>query len=334
MFAYRRGPYVAAPLDAAQLLCSAIQRWPAWSASIIPGINESHTSGRAHQISRATASTASAPPCCVPSERRNFNSRSNSWRRRPKRAPTRGSCKGATARPRRSSIGSSHLAMRVQKPHWASKKSQPRACRPFPSVYSLASEIMAYLVCTSPLVNSLSNCLLLFVSKQGNDLAAQFADALQRAHRHPQNFFEQAGHGGQKSQHAFQPLPSVGIALRAALQFLHTFIEHSQRGIDFTPLALLGDGAKNLPDVLGGLEMVAAIPEHMHDSDNAPPLQFTQAGAHVRTGHGQRRGDFVGRHRLGGKKKQGVNLGDGAVDTPLGAHLAPMQDEFLGYRSK
>lgn len=32
---------------------------------------------------------------------------------------------------------------------------------------------------------------------------------------------------------------------------------------------------------------------------------------------------------LGARKKEGVNLGDGAVDAPPGAHFAPVQDEPL-----
>src|SRR5208283_1977016 len=99
-------------------------------------------SGRAHQISRATARMALAPPHWRPSECRNRSSRNNSWRGMPNSALTRGSCNGATAKPRRVKMGSSQRAKRVQNPHSASKNSQPLACLPFPSVYSLASEIM------------------------------------------------------------------------------------------------------------------------------------------------------------------------------------------------
>jgi hypothetical protein len=107
-----------------------------------PGILLNHTSGRAHQIPRAKATAASAPPNCRPSESKSRISRSNSSRDIPSSAPTRESCKGATASPRRSKIGASHRAIRVQKPHSASKNSHPRACRPFPSVNSDVSEII------------------------------------------------------------------------------------------------------------------------------------------------------------------------------------------------
>src|SRR2546423_13798700 len=106
---------------------------------------ENHTSGRAHQISRAKATAASAPPYCVPSERSRRISRRSSDFVKPSRAPTRGSCKGATASPRRCRMGRSQRAMRVQKRHSASKKSQPRAWRPLPSVKSEGSEIMVSL---------------------------------------------------------------------------------------------------------------------------------------------------------------------------------------------
>src|SRR5712692_1242025 len=129
--------------SAAQLRLAATQRYPLLRISIIPGIFEIHNSGRAHQISRASATAASAPPYRLPSLRRNCISRINSSRDNPSNAPTRGSCSGASAIPRRSRIGAIHFAILVQNRHFASKNNHPRACRPFPSVYSLTSEIMA-----------------------------------------------------------------------------------------------------------------------------------------------------------------------------------------------
>ena len=35
------------------------------------------------------------------------------------------------------------------------------------------------------------------------------------------------------------------------------------------------------------------------------------------------------RKGLLGKKKEGVDLGDGAIDSPAGPHFAPMEDKFL-----
>src|SRR5207245_4624285 len=126
----------------AQLLRPAIHRYPLRRISVIPGILEIQSSGRPHQISRASATAASAPPNRLPSLRRNCISRISSSRDNPSNAPTRGSCNGASAIPRRSRIGASQRAIRVQNLHSASKNNHPRACRPFPSVYSLTSEIM------------------------------------------------------------------------------------------------------------------------------------------------------------------------------------------------
>src|SRR2546430_4943584 len=136
----------AGQVSAAQLRLAATHLYPLRRISIIPGIFEIHTSGRPHQISRASATAASAPPNRLPSLRRNCISRINSSRDNPSSAPTRGSCSGASAMPRRSRIGASHRAMRVQNLHSASKNSHPRACRPFPSVYSLTSEIISSLL--------------------------------------------------------------------------------------------------------------------------------------------------------------------------------------------
>jgi hypothetical protein len=129
-------------LTAAQLRSTAIERYQVLSASIPPGTRLNHTNGRAHQISLAKATAASAPPNCRPSESKSRISRSNSSRDIPSKAPTRGSCKGATANPRRSKIGANHRAIRVQNAHSASKNNHPRACRPFPSVNSDVSEII------------------------------------------------------------------------------------------------------------------------------------------------------------------------------------------------
>ena len=127
---------------AAQLRCIAIDRYQPLSVSMPPGTLLNHTSGLAHQISRASATTASAPPYCRPSESKSRISRNNSSGVIPSKAPTRGSCNGASASPLCSKIGASHRAIRVQNTHSASKNSHPRACRPFPSVNSDVSEII------------------------------------------------------------------------------------------------------------------------------------------------------------------------------------------------
>src|SRR5256886_9432576 len=150
----------AGQVSAAQLRLAATHLYPLRRISIIPGIFEIHTSGRPHQISRASATAASAPPNRLPSLRRNCISRINSSRDNPSSAPTRGSCSGASAMPRFSRLGASHRAMRVQNLHSASKNSHPRACRPFPSVYSLTSEIIAVLLPSSLFSASSANSVL------------------------------------------------------------------------------------------------------------------------------------------------------------------------------
>src|SRR5712664_2313225 len=179
---------------ATQLRRPAIQRYPLCKTSIIPGILDTQSNGRHHQISRASATAASAPPYRLPSLKRNCISRINSSRRRPRSAPTRGSCKGASSSPRFSRIGANHRAMRVQNRHSASKKNHPRACRPFPSVYSLTSEIMAPSLFRCFVLLPSSCRLLLLCPQQRNHLPPQFHHALQSTRRHPDNLLEQARH--------------------------------------------------------------------------------------------------------------------------------------------
>src|SRR6267378_4551456 len=156
----RRDVPLAGQETAAQLRLAATHRYPLRKISIIPGIFEIHSSGRAHQISRARATAASAPPNRFPSLGRNCISRIKSSRGNPSSAPTRGSCSGASAIPRLSRIGAIHLAVRVQNRHSASKNNHPRACRPFPSVYSLTSEIIAVLLPSSLFSASSANSVL------------------------------------------------------------------------------------------------------------------------------------------------------------------------------
>src|SRR5713226_281165 len=331
----RRDISFAGQLAAAHLRFAAIHRYPLRRISIIPGIFEIHRSGRPHQISRASATAASAPPYWLPSLNRNFISSINSSRGIPSSAPTRGSCKGASAIPRRSRIGAIHRAIFVQNLHSASKNSHPRACRPFPSVYSLTSEIM---VPSFPYFFSLllfptfSSCLLLLRPKKRNHLPAQLHYALQRSRRHPDNFFEQSRHRRQKLQHALQPLPRVGIALRVGLDLAHAFRQHTQRRINLPPLALLRNNPENFPHVLDRFEMVAPVPKHVHHAHDSPSLQLSQARAHVRTRHRQRLGNLVGRQRVRRQEQQRMHLRHRAVDAPARAHLSPVQNELLGHR--
>src|SRR5580704_6983004 len=146
-------------LTATQLRCIAIERYPLLRAPIPPGILLNHTSGRAHQISLAKATAASAPPNCRPSESKSRISRSNSSRDIPSKAPTRESCRGATASPLRSKIGDNHRAIRVQNAHSTSKNNHPRACRPFPSVNSDVSEIMGFFFYAFPVLSVVEDSL-------------------------------------------------------------------------------------------------------------------------------------------------------------------------------
>jgi hypothetical protein len=76
--------------------------------------------------------------------------------------------------------------------------------------------------------------------------------------------------------------------------------------------------------------MVPAIAEDMNDPNDSPVLQIPEAGADIRTGDAQGIYDLVRGERLFGKEKEGMDLGNGAIDSPAGAHFPPVEDEFLG----
>ena len=112
-------------------------------------------------------------------------------------------------------------------------------------------------------------------------------------------------------------------------QFTYTLLQDAEGGIDLAALPFLGDNAEDFPDVFHGFEVISPIPEHVDDPHDAPTLQFAQAGADVRTRYGERGRDFFRMQWLLGEEEQGMHLGNGPVNTPTGAHLAPVQDEFL-----
>jgi hypothetical protein len=75
--------------------------------------------------------------------------------------------------------------------------------------------------------------------------------------------------------------------------------------------------------------MVAFVAQDMDHFDNAPALQFLQAGADVGPRHAQGFHDVIGVQGFWGYEEQGMDLRDRAVDAPTGAHFAPMEDELL-----
>src|SRR5712692_4753626 len=165
-------------------------------------------------------------------------------------------------------------------------------------------------------------------------LATHFHESLQRARGHAQNLFVEAAHGTQELEHVFQALARIGVALAVAAELGNTFLKNAKRRINFAALTLFGDGAEDLPDVLEGFEVIAAVTQNVDDADNAPSLELAQAVADVGAGHGERLGDFLGMERPRGKEQQGMDLSDGAVDAPAGAHFAPVEDELLRDGSK
>src|SRR5436190_18277371 len=75
--------------------------------------------------------------------------------------------------------------------------------------------------------------------------------------------------------------------------------------------------------------MVPAVAQDMNHFNNPPVLQLPEAGADIRAGDRQRPGNLFGMEWLSRKIKQRMNLRYRAVDSPAGAHLAPMENELL-----
>ena len=135
-------------------------------------------------------------------------------------------------------------------------------------------------------------------------------------------FFEEELHGGDaRSDDGLRRALGAGLDDEA--------LEHRHGGDDFAFDALIDDGEEERPDVGGGAEVVAAVAHAAVDLHEIPVLQFLQAGADVGARDGEGVGDVFGGEGFRREVEQGVDLGDGAVDSPAGAHFAPVEDEFL-----
>jgi len=135
-----------------------------------PGISR-NKDGRHHQIPRARATAASAPPNRLPSLRRNCIP-SSFFSPQSRVVSHAGSLQSASASPRRSRIGGTSRDP-VQKPALASKKNHPRACAPSLRVFTHQRNHR------SILLSLLSCCFLIpppsfLCPQQRNHLSTQF----------------------------------------------------------------------------------------------------------------------------------------------------------------
>src|SRR5688572_1106135 len=107
------------------------------------------------------------------------------------------------------------------------------------------------------------------------------------------------------------------------------FTEDPHRRFDLPLLTLARDDSEHLKYILHRFEMIAAIAQDVNDADDAPVLEFPQTGAGVGPGNTKRLGNLIGGQRFFGEEEQRVDLRDGPVETPTGAHFSPMEDKLL-----
>src|SRR6266496_392596 len=135
-----------------------------------------------------------------------------------------------------------------------------------------------------------------------------------------------------KLQQIGQSFPSVAIGRFRFTSLSNASLQDLKGGIDFALFSLVGDDPEHVENVFHRLEMIAPVTENMNDAHNAPVLQFVEAIADVGASDAESGGDLLRRHWPRGKEKEGVDLGDGAIDPPARPHFAPMEDELLRHR--
>ena len=73
-----------------------------------------------------------------------------------------------------------------------------------------------------------------------------------------------------------------GGALIVSFSLRDAFAQDAQRRVHLTALPFLQDDPEHLPDVPHRFEVIPAVAKHMRNPHNPPPLQLTQACAHIR----------------------------------------------------
>lgn len=131
--------------------------------------------------------------------------------------------------------------------------------------------------------------------------------------------------------HAVAGFPGRVVVVAA---FEHAVAQCGQGGIEFAAFAFFHDDERDVPDVLLGVELVAAVTEHVDDLHQSPGLQLLQTRTDIGTRHPQGLGDFLRVQRPGVEVEEGVDLRHRAVHAPARPHLAPVEYEFLSRRGK
>ncbi len=79
--------------------------------------------------------------------------------------------------------------------------------------------------------------------------------------------------------------------------FVETLAQHFDGGVDFAALAFASMMISNdLPDVLDGFVVVAAVAEYVDEADDAPAFELAEAVGDVGSRDGEDGGDLFGVH--------------------------------------
>jgi len=129
-----------------------------------------------------------------------------------------------------------------------------------------------------------------------------------------------------------QPLRRIGVALRIRLSLPAPLRVHVQRGIDLRRFRS-SDTIRKISNVLEDSKWSRRSAQHVHHAQQSASLAASPANSCLRSNAlppGVSEISSAG--TAAGEKQQRVHLRHGAVDPP-GAHLPPMQNEFLCHRS-
>jgi predicted DCC family thiol-disulfide oxidoreductase YuxK len=126
-----------------------------------------------------------------------------------------------------------------------------------------------------------------------------------------------------------QPIALNIADVAVAIGSHQAFGQCLERRVKLALLADSGDAGCHFPCIGLGGEMITPIPGYRHTLYDLPSLQFFEGIGHIGTRHPQSLSNLLGVERALGDIKQRMDLRDGAIDTPLPAHIAPTQHKAL-----
>ena len=123
-----------------------------------------------------------------------------------------------------------------------------------------------------------------------------------------------------------------GFIFLAKFRAVDQALQKLPRRFDFALHTHFSNGTEQSPDIIRSFKMIAPVAQNMYGMHQPQVLQLFNTVADIGACHAERFGNFLGIHRPAQDIEQGMDLRNGTVDPPFGAHFAPVEDKFFSGR--